>query len=284
MNSFDPAQGAEAVYNFWLSFIPQFMGQLGASSGAKPQAPPTMPWMNALLFPADQIAKATQMTQQSLGTMAQTMAPMMGAAAMPNMLTQWAEALQAQAAPAMQSIAQVWSDFGSRMGLPTNDELNTAFDRTYGALIDALGLGPTRQLHAAWQDLLTAAAAQQEARAGYALVVNSAFTAGYERLVKRLADKATASERVGSVLALLKLWAVCTEDAVHETLQSERGLAATAALTRASLSYHKAVQKVANNLADMLGLATRRDLDEAFREIQALKRELRTVRPRGAAV
>ena len=93
----------------------------------------------------------------------------------------------------------------------------------------------------------------------------------------------TAGERIDSVLALLKLWAVCTEDAVHETLQSERGLAATVALTRASLSHRKAVQQVAGILADMLDLATRRDLDEAFREIQALKRELRNARRQGAA-
>jgi hypothetical protein len=69
-----------------------------------------------------------------------------------------------------------------------------------------------------------------------------------------------------------------TEEAVHETLQSERGLAATAALTRSALTYHKAVQKVAAILADMLDLATRRDLDQAFREIQTLKRELRASR------
>ncbi len=283
MNGFDPTQGAQAVYDFWLSLIPQFMGQLGAPPGAGPQAPPTIPWMNALLFPADQIAKAAQMTQQSLQTMAQAIAPMMTDAAMPNMLAQWAAALPPSAVPAMQSIGQSWSDFGIHMDLPTSAELNTAFDRTYGALTDALGLGPTRQLHAAWQDLLKAAAAQQEARASYALVVNSAFTGGYERLVKRLADMVTAGERIDSVFALLKLWGACTEDAVHETLQSERGLAATVALTRASLSHRKAVQRVAGIIADMLDLATRRDLDEAFREIQALKRELRNARRKGAA-
>lgn len=280
MNSFDPAQGARSVYSFWLSLIPQFMSQFGGTTGAKPQAPLTMPWTIPLPFPADEIAKAAQMTQQALQTMAQALAPMMGAAA-PKIFTQWAAALPTSAAPTMESIGQAWSDFGGRMGLPTNAELNTAFDRTYGALADALGLGPARQLQAAWRDLLEAAAAQQEARASYALVVNAAFTAGYQRLVKQLADKASAGERIDSVLALLKLWALCAEEAVHETLQSERGLAATAALTRASLSHHKAVQRVANNLADMLGLATRRDLDEAFREIQALKRELHNARRRG---
>jgi class III poly(R)-hydroxyalkanoic acid synthase PhaE subunit len=283
MNGFDPAQGAQSVYNFWLSLIPQFIAQFGAAPGAKPQPPTMLPWLNTLPFPADQIAKAAQMTQQSLQTMAQAMAPMMEAAAKPDMLTQWGAALSTSAAPTMQSIAQAWSEFGSRMGLTTNAELNTAFDRTYGALTDALGLGPTRQLHAGWQELLKAAVAQQEARTSYALVVNSAFTGGYERLVKRLADKATGGERIDSVFALLKLWAACTEEAVHETLQSEGGLAATAALTRASLSYHKAAQKVAGNLADTFALATRNDLDEAFREIQALKRELRDARRPGAS-
>ena len=296
MTTLDPAQGAQSVYNFWLSLIPQFMGQFGALPGVTAQAAPAMPWMNALPFPTDQIARAAQMTQQSLQAMAQAMVPMMDAAAIPNLFAQWAAALPTSAAaaaalpvsagaamPTMQSIGQAWSDFGSRMGLPTNAELDTAFNRTYGALSDALGLGPMRQLHAAWQDLLRAAAAQQEARAGYALIVNSAFAGGYQRLVKLLADKAAAGERIDSVLTLLKLWAVCTEDAVHETLQSERGLAATAALTRASLAYHKAAQQVSGGLADTLNLATRRDLDEAFREIQALKRELRNLRRQGAA-
>jgi hypothetical protein len=282
-NTFDPTQGALSVYNFWLSLIPQFMGQFGAVPAERPQSPPAMPWASALLFPADQIARAAQMTQQSMQTMAQAMAPMMQSGGMPNLFAQWAAALPTSTAATTQSIGKAWSDFGGQLGLPTNAELNIAFDRTYGAVSDALGLGPTRRLHAAWQDLINATTAQQEARARYAMVVNTAFTGGYSRLVSRLAEKATAGERIDSVLALLKLWAVCTEDAVHETLQSERGLAATVALTRASLSYHKAVRRVADVLADMLDLATRRDLDEAFREIQALKRELRNTRRQEAA-
>jgi hypothetical protein len=89
---------------------------------------------------------------------------------------------------------------------------------------------------------------------------------------------AQRGERVDSVLALLRLWASATEQAVHQVLQSERGLDATAALTRAGLGYRKQLQEVAATLADVLDMATRRDLDEAYREIQDLKRELRSVR------
>ena len=89
-------------------------------------------------------------------------------------------------------------------------------------------------------------------------------------------------ERVTSVLALIRLWAVTTEEAVHETLQSEAGLAATAALARAALGYRKRMRQVVDILADQLDLATRRELDEAYREIQDMKRELRALRSRRA--
>jgi hypothetical protein len=80
------------------------------------------------------------------------------------------------------------------------------------------------------------------------------------------------------VLALMRMWAVATEEAVHEVLQSERGLEATAAVTRAGLNYRRQMQAFASIIADALDMATRRDLDDAYREIQALKREMRSMR------
>jgi hypothetical protein len=120
------------------------------------------------------------------------------------------------------------------------------------------------------------------------MLVQSAFTSGFDEMTRRLADMAQRGERVTSMLALMKLWASATEDAVHRVLQSEPGLAATAAVTRAGLTYRKQLKAVSAILADMLDMASRRDLDEAFREIQQLKRELRSARvkasaPRGAA-
>jgi hypothetical protein len=68
---------------------------------------------------------------------------------------------------------------------------------------------------------------------------------------------------------------VCTEEAVHDVLQSEQGLAATAALSRAGITRRRKLQHMAGIAADALDMATRRDLDDAFREIQELKRQLR---------
>jgi hypothetical protein len=176
------------------------------------------------------------------------------------------------------AMSQPWVDIAGQLAGATPAQLGTAFDRTYGALSDALGMSPMRKLNAAWQELIAASIAQQEARAKYALLVQSAFAQGLQRLMTRLAEMANSGERIDSVLALLRLWAAKAEEAVHETLQSDAGLAATAALTRSGLAYRKKMQQVAAIIGEMLDMATRRELDEAYREIQALKRELRASR------
>ena len=206
--------------------------------------------------------------------------PMPGVAAatsqMPN-ANPFAAGAQAALLPFSQ-MQRAWLDMSTKLTGGTTDTYVTAFERTYGALSDALGLGPMRKLQAALGQLMSAAAAQNDARARYAMLVQSAFSSGFDEMMRRLADMAQRGERMTSMLALMKLWASATEDCVHKVLQSEPGLDATAAVTRAGLSYRKQLKGVSAILADMLDMASRRDLDEAFREIQQLKRELRNAR------
>jgi Poly(R)-hydroxyalkanoic acid synthase subunit (PHA_synth_III_E) len=178
----------------------------------------------------------------------------------------------------LQATQQAWIDFMTRFGSASPQSYMTGFDRTFGGLFDALGFGPMRKLQAACQELAGASLEQNQARAGYAMLVQGAFAAGLERLMTQLAKMADEGERVESVLALLKMWAVHTEEAVHEQLQSAKGLTATAALTRAGLSHRRKLQQVAAIVADSLDMATRRELDEVYREIHELKRELRALR------
>ena len=265
MSRFDPVQDAQSVYEFWLGLIPQFFNQFGAGSpgAAGPRAIPDViaPLVGGLAFPADQIAKAATMTQQSLQSLGDAFTPMLDS---DDLFGQWAR-----------TMAGFTSNLAATAGIPAA-QVATAFDRTYGALGDALGLGPVRSLHDAWRDVLAAGVAQQEARAQYALIVQGAFAEGLQRLMKRLAETRDG-ERIDSALKLIRMWAVSTEEVVHETLQSERGLEATAALTRSALAYRKQIQRVAAVLAELLDMATRRELDDAYREIQQLKREVRAL-------
>jgi polyhydroxyalkanoate synthesis regulator phasin len=177
-----------------------------------------------------------------------------------------------------QAAQQAWLDFASRLSSGSMQSYMTGFERTFGGLFDALGFGPMRKLQAGLQELAAASVTQNQSRAAYGMLVQNAFASGAERLMKQLAGMADAGERVESVLTLLRMWAVNTEQAVHEMLQSERGLEATAAMTRASLTHRRKLQQVAAIVADSLDIATRRELDEVYREIHELKREVRALR------
>jgi class III poly(R)-hydroxyalkanoic acid synthase PhaE subunit len=285
------SSGVTSVYDFWLGLLPLFFARLGAAqSGSEAAATPAAP-APPLPFPVDQVAKAAAMTQQALHGLAETYGPMLQAAGPQGLLGQWTTALpylaSMQQMPGlnvaalplqqMQQMQQAWFDAGTQL-LAAQDHATT-FERTFGALSDALGFGPVRKLHAAAQELMQAGVEQNQARARYALLVQGAFAAGLDAMLERLAGMAKSGERVDSIFALMRLWAVSTEEAVHEVLQSAEGLEATAAIARASLAYRRRLQHVATILADALDMATRRDLDEAFREIQALKRELRALQP-----
>ena len=236
-----------------------------------------MPLMASMMPNAAATAASTQPSIFAPWTMAMPMATTSTATPQSPGANAFTAGAQAALLPFSQ-MQRAWLDMGTRVTGNTTDTYMTAFERTYGALSDALGLGPIRKLQAALAQLLSAAAAQNDARARYALLVQSAFSSGFDEMTRRLAEMAQRGERVTSMLALMKLWASATEEAVHRVLQSEPGLEATAVVTRAGLAYRKQLKAVSAILADMLDMASRRDLDEAFREIQQLKRELRSAR------
>jgi hypothetical protein len=271
------------MFNPWaaaMSFMPA--GQGNAAAAAPAAQWPLNPWAAAMtLFPGAQSqivesAKAAAGTMDLPGAWIALLPYLTGA---PTAAGDFGRTVANVGMMPWQAMQQAWRDVGAQAAGAMPQAFASGFDRTFGALSDALGFGPVRKLQAALQDLVGASVAQNQARANYAMLVQSAFAAGLEGLLKRLAAMAEAGERVDSVLALLRLWAVHTEQAVHEVLQSEEGLAATAAVARAGLAHRRHLQHMAGIVADGLDMATRRDLDEAFREIQELKRELRRLRP-----
>jgi hypothetical protein len=65
---------------------------------------------------------------------------------------------------------------------------------------------------------------------------------------------------------------------MHSAMQSDGGVAATARLVRVTTERQLRLANLVALAADSVGLTTRRDLDEAYREIQLLKREMRSLR------
>lgn len=168
--------------------------------------------------------------------------------------------------------------WGAMMPAATPNPLLTGMERTYGALADAFGLGSSRQLNEAWREVMTAAVAKQSAQAEYLTIVNEAWRKGTERFVVQLTEMAGRDERVESLLELVRHWAKAIDSAMHEAMQSEHGLQATARVVRAATQHRQQLQTAVGLVSEALHIPTRAELDEAYREIQELKREVRRLK------
>lgn len=160
-------------------------------------------------------------------------------------------------------------------GVPS-DELPLAAERAFGAFWDALGLGGVREFQQGTQALVAAASDEFAAQARYAWVATGAWSDGLQRFV--LAAGRPAQGEAPTPLALLRRWVEQLDAACHAALQSQPGLQATAATVRACSRRRLAQQQLADLGSESLGLPTRREVDDAFREIQELKREVRRLR------
>ena len=184
---------------------------------------------------------------------------------------------------AHESVYEIWfraiSGFwGAMMPATSPNPLLTGMERTYGALADAFGLGSTRELNDAWGEVMRTAIAKQSAQAEYLVIVNEAWRRGTERFLLQLTEMAGRDERIESLLELIRHWAKAVDSAVHEAMQSEQGLQATANVVRAATRHRQQLQTAVGLVSEALNIPTRAELDEAYREIQELKREVRRLK------
>ena len=165
-----------------------------------------------------------------------------------------------------------------KFGRTEANSLQTGVDRVFGAFADALGLTATRAMFDNLRALAEAEFEWQLALAGYLGVAGSAVGDAPRLAVARLGEVSKKGETIDSPLALARIWTSALGQAMHSAMQSDGGVAATARLARVTTQRQLRLANLVALAADSVGLTTRRDLDEAYREIQLLKREMRSVR------
>ena len=153
-----------------------------------------------------------------------------------------------------------------------------AAERLYGPLAEAFGLRPARDAFETWCELATAQLGEVLANAQVAGVVATGAFEGISRLTQRLDRLRSEGQTISSPTALLRVGMRELDGAMHAAMLSEPGLAATAASVRATSRRRGGWQKLSALGAEAIGQPTRVEVDEAFREIQQLKREVRELK------
>ena len=162
--------------------------------------------------------------------------------------------------------------------IPDDFPWMAAAERVYGPLADAFGLRPARDAFETWCELAAAQLGEVVANAQVVGVVAAGAFEGMSRLTQRLDRLRSEGQTISSPTALLRVGLGELDGAMHAVMLSEPGLAATAASVRATSRRRSGWQKLSALGAETMGQPTRVEVDEAFREIQQLKRELRELK------
>lgn len=294
-----------SLYTAWFDILPGFFRAMLPPGGAGVASPATgSAEQTSLPFPADQVAKALNAMNGILPQIYQSYLPLLaqgGLSAEP--LKAFANAGTETFNRLRESLAfpgsawpdlQAWNGF-TQFAQPWNlwlaslvtgehphgqgpHPLRVGMERTFGGLGEAFGLGPMRELDQAWREMFSAGVAKERAQLEYLALVGEAWNEGTQRLLHELNAMGARGERIESLLAFIRLWAKTVDGAMHEAMQSERGLAVTAKVMRAATRHRQQLQKAVGLASESLHMPTRADVDEAYREIQELKRELRRLK------
>ena len=130
----------------------------------------------------------------------------------------------------------------------------------------------------ALRELLAAEAQRRNAQVAYFAVFETAWRKIIDDIGSRIGELQARGERVDSFLALVRLWASVADQRVHEVMQSEEGLNAGAEYMRAVTRVRVQLHRVVAIASEALNVPTRAELDDAYLEIQQLKRQMRELK------
>jgi class III poly(R)-hydroxyalkanoic acid synthase PhaE subunit len=294
------ALGSDSLYGWWFDAIPNLLAQLAPAAGSDMAAPVSN--RGAPPLPTGQMSQMMGQMGQALGLAQRLMKPLyevlfqaltlnqsghafdrleqslqgwMGN--MTDRLSTLNQALSVQ--PALASaIGAGWANapFASLAEAMTPLSLN--LERAYGGLADAFGLASSRALQQALRDMAAASVAHRQAQVEYLGLVVGALAKGNDGLMTQLADMGRRGESIDSVKALVRLWARTADQSMHTAMRSPGALEASARLVRTAMQSRGQQQRVVAIASQALNIPTRAEVDEAYREIQELKRELRRLR------
>jgi polyhydroxyalkanoate synthase subunit PhaE len=153
-----------------------------------------------------------------------------------------------------------------------------AYERTFGRLLESPSLGYSRELNEkllrgfdAWLDF-------RRASAEYQVLLADGWARAFERLMHELAARAEEGETSQSLKQLLTRWGNVTDKVFEEVFRSDTYMRAQGRLVNTAMAYRIREQECADALLKSSHLPSRRELDEAYRTVYDLRKEMKALR------
>lgn len=153
-----------------------------------------------------------------------------------------------------------------------------AYERTFGRLLESPSLGHTRELN---EQLLKGFDAWLEfRRAGfeYQVKLAEAWAQGFEQFMQKLVSLAEAGEPVEGLRELLSLWIDTVDEAFLVVFGSDEYVRLQGQLVNTAMAYRIHERQIVEEILKISHVPSRSELDEAYRRIYELRKELRELK------
>ncbi len=119
-----------------------------------------------------------------------------------------------------------------------------------------------------------------QAQFEYQVVLAESWSEAFQAALATLVQRAEAGEPVDSLRELSRLWATETDRVMEEALAGERYAAAQGAMVNSMMRHRKVERRIADAVLAGSHLASKSELDEAYRAIAELRRQVRSLNQR----
>ena len=153
-----------------------------------------------------------------------------------------------------------------------------AFERTFGRLLESPSLGHTRELH---EDLLKGFAAWMEYRQAsfaYQVELGETWTRAFEAFIRNLVSQAEKGEPVQSLRQLLFQWIDVIDQMFAKHFRSEDYIRLQGHLLNTAMTYRLRERDIVEAVLKTSHLPARSEVDEAYRRIYHLRKEVKELK------
>ncbi|GAB4264663.1 class III poly(R)-hydroxyalkanoic acid synthase subunit PhaE [Deferrisoma sp.] len=203
---------------------------------------------------------------------------------LPELWRLWASEAQKLALPWLRSAQESRGYLGEAM---TGDRaavlkmINVFWDtyqNTLGRYLAAPAIGYTREFQEKFTRAYETWLEMQKAQGEFQVEITNAGIRALETMLRELVERAEKGKPITSARQLFDLWVACAERAYFEVASTESFARIQGRFVNAAMHYKVHERQLVEEFARAFHLPTRTELDDAYRHLHELRREVRTLR------
>jgi class III poly(R)-hydroxyalkanoic acid synthase PhaE subunit len=153
-----------------------------------------------------------------------------------------------------------------------------AYERSFGRMTETPMMGSNRELMAKLMGGFDTWVEFRKASAEYHVLLAKTTSRAFEQVMRELVAFSERGEKIDSVRQLMNLWMDTIDHTFSKLYKSEEYLNIQRELSSAVMKYRLKEQEITEIMLKMLNLPTRGELDDAYRSLYELRKEVKALK------